>query len=73
MNSLIEEVLKFLEDGRWHDFFEIVENFLKLGFVEKDVKKIVDFLSEFGFVDVDDQSKRVKMCDHMYNLISSGE
>ena len=59
--SLVDGVLNFLEDGRWHDFFEVAKIFSNFGLLESDVRNIIGFLTKFGFVDLDECQKRVKI------------
>lgn len=45
--SQIDELLRFLLDGKWHGYTEIVQ---KLNIDSQKLEKIVDLLREFDFV-----------------------
>ena len=68
---MVDDVLKFLEDGRWHYFLEIAENFSSFGLLESDVRNIVGFLTEFGFVDLDEDRKRAKISTSLLSFLQA--
>lgn len=54
----IAEVLRILDDGRWHSIDEI-EHKAKLNSSQS--KKITEFLNRYDFVTVNDDRNRVKL------------
>ena len=58
---MVDDVLEFLKDGKWYDFIEVAEKFSSFGLLENDVKYIISFLTKFGFVDLDEDWKRVRI------------
>ena len=62
---MIEEVVSFLEDGSWHALTEMKEN---LGLSEAKLLKVIRFLERFGFLDVDEEEKKVKLTPSFLQL-----
>ena len=54
----IDAVLRLLKDGEWHDLEEIVK---RLALQEFRVEMIVSFLSDYGFIEFDKKSRKVKL------------
>ena len=54
---MFDDILAILEDGRSHSFKEITD---KTGTSKDEVLCVVRFLSQFGFVQLDDE-RRVKL------------
>lgn len=52
-----EKILPLLEDGDWHAFAEIRGSNMS----EDELRMIVRFLEEFGFLDVDEKQNTVKL------------
>jgi len=55
---MLEDILRTLEDGRWHDFMKFAS---EKRISEDDVLLAVKFLNEYGFVKLDEKGKRVKL------------
>jgi hypothetical protein len=55
---MISEVVRLLEDGRWHPLSEIKENFC---FSEDDLARILCFLKRFGLTALDEQGKAARL------------
>jgi len=55
---LIEEIVKSLEDGQWHTFKKIKENF---SLSEEEFQEILNFLKKFGFIYVDEKEEKAKL------------
>jgi len=62
---MFDDILKVLEDGRWHDLTEIAG---KVSISEDKVSCVAEFLSEFGFANINDEGKRVKLDSDFLNL-----
>lgn len=54
----IDAILSILKDEKWHNLAEIAK---KLALDEFRVKMIVSFLSEYGFIDFDKKSQKIKL------------
>ena len=65
VDYLVDNILAFLEDGRWHDFFEITEKFKLL---ERDIDYIISFLTEFGLVDLNKDQNKVKISTSLHSF-----
>jgi len=55
---VIEEIIKFLEDGNWHTLREIKESF---NLSEINLWKIIRFLEIFGFAEVDEEERKARL------------
>jgi len=58
-------MVRFLEDGNWHTFAEVRRD-LRLS--ETELRRAVDFLMRFGFIEVDVEGERVKLCSSFLEL-----
>lgn len=65
MSVLIEKIERLLEDGRWHTFTEIEE---RLDISEAELRKALSFLREFGFLNVDEEKRKVKFTTSFLRL-----
>jgi len=54
----IDVVLRLLKDEKWHDLGEIAK---KLVSHEFRVEMIISFLSDYGFIEFDKKSRKVKL------------
>jgi predicted transcriptional regulator len=63
----IAEVFEILNDGQWHSIDEI-QSRVKLN--EGQSKKITDFLSEYDFITVDDDKRRVKLKENVRKFLA---
>jgi len=61
----MDDLLTFLEDGRWHDFIEISEKFKWL---ERNLGYIIGFLTEFEFIDLSKDQKRIKISSSLQSF-----
>jgi len=61
----IDDVLELLMDGKWHSFEELREQLqLKNGTLES----MVSFLSEYGFVKLDEKKMKVRIDEDIKQL-----
>lgn len=58
MLLVIDDILDFLGDGEWHGFVEVADNFRSLG---GRFERVLGFLAEHGFINLDEKRKRVKI------------
>jgi len=56
--STIDEILWLLKDGEWHDLEEIAE---KAEITKVKAEMVVNFLSEYDFVQVNKSLEKVKL------------
>jgi len=54
----IDAVLRLLKDEKWHDLGEITKKFASHEFR---VEMIISFLSDYGFIEFDKKSRKVKL------------
>lgn len=54
----VDKALEILKDGEWHSLNAIIE---KLDLPEMKARKILQFLTEFGFIVFDEKEKRVRI------------
>lgn len=54
------EILEYIKAGDWTVNGEIIE---QTDLAEEKVIKILDFLSEFGFIEFDSDKKRIRIAD----------
>jgi hypothetical protein len=62
---MIEEVVRLLEDGAWHSFFEIKT---KTNLTEDWFRDVAKFLKDFNLADIDDKQERVKIAPSFLEL-----
>ena len=55
---MLSNILRTLEDGRWHLYREIAN---ETGLSEEAILSVFRFLNEFDFVNIDDERRRVKL------------
>ncbi|MFQ6095478.1 MAG: hypothetical protein ACE5NN_04985 [Candidatus Bathyarchaeia archaeon] len=55
---MFDEVLRILEDGRWHEFAEITD---ESRISESKVLRVVKFLNKYGFAQVDSNYEKVRL------------
>ena len=58
MVSKVMVILELLSDGKWHGIEELL---LGAGLSEQKFQEITGFLSEYGFVKVDEENKKLKV------------
>jgi len=64
--SIIDDVLWLLQDGDWHDWQEIAKKF---GLKESKAETILDFLTEYSFIQLSEDRKKVKLQPMMLKFI----
>jgi hypothetical protein len=62
---LIKAIARLLEDGQWHTFTEIKQDF---SLSDSEFRKIVDFLWDFEIVDIDEKEARIKLSSSFLEL-----
>jgi len=63
----IEDVFYIFGDGKWHEINEIAN---EVALPESKVKKILDFLAEFKFIEFDEEKKRGRATPHGQKILS---
>jgi len=64
----VDEFLVYIADGGWHDLGEAAE---KVGVIPKKALRLARFLSEYGFIKLEDGGSRVKI-DAMTKKVLDG-
>jgi len=54
----VDDILKLLEDGRWHDLNEIIK---KIELQDLKVKSLTKFLAQYNFIELDKDGKKAKL------------
>jgi len=54
----VDEFLAYIADGGWHDLGEVAE---KAGLTPRKALRLARFLSEYGFVKLEDGGRRVRI------------
>jgi len=54
----VDDILKLLEDGRWHDLNEIRK---KIELQNLKVKSLTKFLAQYNFIELDKDGKKAKL------------
>jgi len=62
----MDGILKLLEDGKWHDMREIIDN---SRLHDLKVEMFIDFLSEYDFVELDKKRRKVKLTSSLYKFV----
>ncbi len=62
---MLSNILGILEDGEWHNYKEIADH---AGISEETVLRVVNFLNEFNFANIDDMGRRVKLSSAFLDL-----
>jgi len=63
---VMDGILKLLEDGKWHDMREIIDN---SRLHDLKVEMFIDFLSEYDFVELDKKRRKVKLTSSLYKFV----
>jgi len=66
MSEQVDAVLNYLSDGKWHEYSEISQ---ALGVPEEHVASIVQFLTRFGFIDVEPSTSSARAKQETKELI----
>lgn len=64
----VDEFLAYIADGGWHDLGEVAE---KVSATLEKALKLARFLSEYGFIELEDGGSRVKI-DAMTKKVLDG-
>ena len=56
--SQVEDILRLLKNGKWHDLEEIEK---KIQLRDFNVTNITKFLSQYNFIKLDKEGKKVKL------------
>jgi hypothetical protein len=62
----MDDVLKLLEDGRWHDMKEIINNSRLHGLK---VEMLMEFFAKYDFVELDKKQQKVKLTPSLYRFV----
>lgn len=62
----LEDILRLLEDGRWHDLKEIGE---KVELRDLEVKSLVEFLARYNFVKLDKDEGKAKLGPPVHDFL----
>ena len=65
--SAFDEILFLLKDGNWHNINEIEK---KIPTSKANIEKIIDFLNEYEFVNLNVKTKKVKIQNTILELIN---
>jgi len=63
---VMDDILKLLEDGKWHNIREIIDN-SKLH--ERKVEMFMNFLSKYNFVELDKKRQKAKLTPSLYKFV----
>lgn len=58
MVSKVMLILELLSDGKWHGTEELL---LSVGLSAREFREITGFLSKYGFVEVDEKNRKVRV------------
>lgn len=59
-------ILELLSDGKWHGIEDLLSG---AGLSEQKLQEITGFLGEYGFIEVDEENKKVKVNRDFRKLI----
>jgi predicted transcriptional regulator len=51
-------ILELLSDGKWHETEELM---LSVGLSAREFREIAGFLSKYGFVEVDEENRKLRV------------
>ena len=63
----IDEILMLLKNNKWHDLREITE---KVEVSIDKLERILSFLSEYDFIQLDLKQKKVKLKPHLFKFLT---
>lgn len=63
---ILENILKFLEDGKWHDLKEIGK---KIELQDLEVKSLVKFLARYNFIKLDKEEEKAKLGPPVHDFL----
>jgi hypothetical protein len=62
----MDDILKLLEDGKWHDMKEVTDN---SRLHDLKVEMIMNFLSEYDFVELDKKRQKAKLTSSLCKFV----
>jgi len=62
---MIEEIVRFLEDGNWHSLKEIKKNF---NISDAKLWQVIEFLETFGLLNLDAEKTKAKLTSSFLQL-----
>lgn len=62
----LEDTLKLLEDGKWHDLKEIGE---KIELQDLEVKSLAKFLALYNFIKLDKEGEKAKLGPPVHDFL----
>ena len=62
----VEDILRLLENGKWHDLKEIGE---KTQLNDLKVKSVTKFLSQYKFIKLNEGEQKIKLDPSMQNFL----
>lgn len=62
----MDDILKLLEDGKWHDMREVKDNSM---LQDLKVEMVMNFLSEYDFVEIDKKRQKVKLTPSLLKFV----
>lgn len=62
----LEDILKFLEDGKWHDLKEIGK---KVELQDLEAKSLVKFLALYNFIKLDKDGEKAKLGPPVHDFL----
>jgi predicted transcriptional regulator len=62
----MDDMLRLLEDGKWHDMREIIYN---SRLHDPEVETFMGFLSEYDFIELDKSRQKVKLTPSLYKFV----
>jgi len=62
----IDEVIGIIKDGEWHNLQEVIK---KSKLPEPTIKKIIKFLAEYDFINLDSYHRKVKVAPSLLEFL----
>lgn len=62
----VDDILKLLENGKWHDLKEIEK---KTQLHDLDITNITKFLAQYNFIKLDEEKQKVKLDPATQNFL----
>lgn len=66
----IDEVVSLIQNGRWHNLEDVVK---RTKLPELKTKKILEFLINHSFIDLDSEHKKVKMTPSLTKFLNENQ
>jgi predicted transcriptional regulator len=63
----LDKILLILKDGNWHAIQTLSEN---INIPQNKLIHVIDFLTEFDFIQLNDTQKKVKLQPPLFNFIN---